>query len=117
MKRALRGPAVRSGGETRLRSWVKSATWRLSGVIILGGITYAMTRNWKETTVITAVFHTLRFILYYFHERAWAHVGWGKHTHPLSHLPVREDLSTEDHEAIRSLLDERKCLVRPEYEI
>ncbi len=103
--------------ETRLRSWAKSTSWRLSGVIILGGISYAMTRNWEQTTVITTVFHTLRFILYYLHERWWARIRWGRVHHPLSYLPVRADLTPEDHEAIRKLLEERKCLTRPEYEI
>lgn len=103
--------------ETHLRSWAKSATWRLVGIVILGGLSYAMTRDWKQTTVITAVFHTLRFVLYYYHERLWARVAWGKRRHPLSHLPVKADLTPEDHDAIRKLLADRQCLVRPDYEI
>jgi uncharacterized membrane protein len=103
--------------ETRLRSWTKSATWRVTGIVILGGISYAMTRNWEQTTVITAVFHTVRFLLYYYHERWWAHVTWGRKAHPLSYLPVRDDMTHGDHEAVKRLLKERNCLERPDYEI
>lgn len=103
--------------ETRLRSWAKSTTWRITGIVILGGISYAMTRDVKQTTIITSVFHVLRFVLYYYHERAWSKVAWGRELHPLSHLPVRTDLTPGDHEAIEKLLKERKCLVGPEYEI
>ncbi len=103
--------------ETRLRSWAKSVTWRLVGIIILGGISYAMTRDWKETTVITTVFHTLRFVLYYYHERAWMRIKWGTEAHPLSHLPVKKDLSAADHEAIRKMMQERNWLTSQEYEI
>lgn len=103
--------------ETHIRSWAKSVTWRIIGIIILGGISYAMTHNWEQTTIITAVFHTTRFILYYFHERIWARIAWGKIEHPLAHFPVRENLSAEDHEAVRKLLAERKCLANADYEI
>jgi uncharacterized membrane protein len=103
--------------ETHLRSWTKSVTWRLIGIVMLGGLSYAMTRDWKQTTVITTVFHTLRFVLYYFHERIWARIRWGTKLHPLSHLPVREDLTSDDHQAIRKLLEERQCLSGTEYEI
>lgn len=103
--------------ETRLRSWAKSVTWRLAGIIILGGISYVMTRDWKETTVITAVFHTLRFVLYYYHERVWMRIAWGLQPHPLSHLPVRKNLTAADREAIKKLLAERNWLAGGEYEI
>lgn len=65
-------------GETHARSWVKSIVWRLIGVFILGGITYAFTRDWAETTWITIIFHVIRTVLYYLHERTWERVDWGK---------------------------------------
>ncbi len=103
--------------ETRLRSWSKSVTWRLIGIAVLGGISYAMTRDWEQTTVITAVFHSLRFVLYYYHERLWARIPWGRVDHPLSCLPVRDGLTPEDYAAVRHLLKDRNCLLGPEYEI
>ncbi len=97
--------------ETRLRSWTKSASWRITGVVILGGISYVMTRDWEQTTIITTVFHTVRFLLYYAHERWWARIRWGRVHHPLAHLPIRGDLTPDDLEAIRKLLEERECLL------
>lgn len=103
--------------ETHLRSWAKSISWRIIGIVILGAISYAFTRNWEQTTWITVIFHSLRLVLYYFHERWWERISWGKIKHPLSHLPVKEDLTPEDHEAIRNFLRERKCLSGQDYEI
>ncbi|MBM4144484.1 MAG: DUF2061 domain-containing protein [Lentisphaerae bacterium] len=103
--------------ETRLRSWAKSASWRIVGIVLLGGISYALTRNWEQTTVITAVFHALRFVLYYYHERCWARIAWGTTPHPLSHLPVKRHLTPEDHAAVAKLLRDRDCLETSDYEI
>src|ERR1035437_2446643 len=103
--------------ETHIRSWAKSVSWRIIGIFILGGITYAFTRNWEQTTWITIIFHTVRLVLYYYHERWWERVSWGRINHPLSHLPVKEGLTLEDDEAILNLLRERKCLSGPDYEI
>ncbi len=90
--------------DTKIRSWVKSITWRILGVIILGAITYWITGSWKEMTAITIIFHTIRIILYYFHERIWEHCKWGKIQHPLCELPVKEKLKPEDLEKIREKL-------------
>ena len=103
--------------ETHWRSWAKSVTWRLVGVVMLGGISYAMTRDLKQTTVITTIFHTLRFVLYYYHERLWTRIRWGVRKHPLAHLPVKDGLTPDDQEAVRRVLAERNCLNQPDYEI
>jgi uncharacterized membrane protein len=103
--------------ETHLRSWMKSFSWRIVGIVLLGGISYAFTKDWKQTTWITIIFHGIRTVLYYLHERWWERISWGRIKHPLSHLPVKRDLAPEDHEAIRNLLRERKCLSMQDYEI
>jgi len=103
--------------ELHARSWAKSVTWRVMGIIILGVISYAITRNWAQTTIITVIFHSLRLILYYFHERIWERISWGKLKHPLSRFPVKENLTVKDYEAIRKFLEERNCLSRLNYEI
>jgi uncharacterized membrane protein len=87
-----------------IRSWAKSVTWRLIGILILGGLTYAATGDWKETGAITLLFNGIRFILYYFHERAWDRIPWGTCQHPLSCLPVRRDLAPGDYETIQDFL-------------
>jgi len=104
--------------DTKKRSWAKSITWRLIGVFILGLISYVVTHDWSKTTSITVAFHAIRLVLYYFHERAWEIVSWGRIRHPLSHLAMRENLAEEDYRTIEKLLREREYLARaPEYEI
>lgn len=104
--------------DTRRRSWAKSITWRLAGVVILGFISYAFTRDWGATTGITVVFHTIRLVLYYTHERLWERVSWGRITHPLAHLQLRDDLTSEEVCAIQELLRGEEYLAEgPEYQI
>ena len=90
--------------DTKKRSVVKSITWRVIGVIILGIISYLITGNWKEMTIITLLFHGIRLIMYYYHERLWERVSWGKLKHPLAELPLRENLKPEDFEIVRKKL-------------
>ncbi len=65
-------------GEQKRRSWLKSLVWRVIGIFVLGGISWAITRNWEQTSVITITFHTIRLVLYYVHERYWDNVEWGR---------------------------------------
>jgi len=64
--------------ERKVRSWIKSLTWRVLGIIILVSISFAYTCDIKQTTAITLIFHLIRFILYYIHERIWLKFSWGK---------------------------------------
>ena len=54
--------------------------------------------------MITLVFHIIRIILYYFHERFWERITWGKIKHPLSVLSVKGELLPEHLEIIRKNL-------------
>ncbi|MEW6355121.1 MAG: DUF2061 domain-containing protein [Planctomycetota bacterium] len=104
--------------DTRRRAWAKSLSWRILGIVILGAITYLVTGNWKATGGITIFFHSLRLVLYYWHERLWERITWGRLRHPLSHIPVRADLTAEDYELIEGILAERRYLAeQPEYHI
>ncbi len=103
--------------ETHGRSWAKSFSWRIVGIFLLGGISYAYTKDWKQTTWITIVFHGIRTVLYYFHERWWERISWGRIKHPLSHLEVKDHLTAEDHETIRGILRERDFLKTQDYQI
>ncbi len=67
--------------ETKLRSFTKSMAWRISGVFILGVIAYLFTGAWTESLKISSAFNILRFVLYYFHERMWLRIEWGKVRH------------------------------------
>lgn len=64
--------------DSKIRSWTKSITWRILGIIILACITYYLTLDLKQTTWITIIFHSIRLVLYYVHERTWEHISWGR---------------------------------------
>ena len=51
-------------------------------------------------TTITVLFHGIRMIMYYYHERLWERVSWGKLKHPLAGLPVKGELTPEDLEIV-----------------
>jgi uncharacterized membrane protein len=91
--------------ETHTRAWIKSIVWRLMGIVILGAISFAITRSWREMSLITILFHSIRVVLYYLHERAWERIQWGRIKHPLSVLPVRKTLSPEDLNIVRNQLE------------
>ncbi len=90
--------------ETPARAWVKSLVWRLLGIAILGAISWVITHDWKEMSLITLLFHSIRMLLYYIHERLWNRVGWGRIRHPLSIFPVNQVIRPEDRETIRGQL-------------
>lgn len=90
--------------DTKLRSWIKSIVWRIIGIFILGVIVYFITGSLKEMTIITLLFHGIRVILYYFHERIWEKITWGKIKHPLSELPVKNNLNKKDLKIIANKL-------------
>jgi len=85
---------------------MKSLVWRLIGIFVLGAISYAITGDWKKMTLITMLFHSIRVVLYYYHERVWERISWGRSKHPLSELPVKEKPTPEDLEIIARKLKE-----------
>jgi len=58
-------------GETHVRSASKSVIWRIVGILILVAVTYAYTRKWIQTGLITFIHHGVFLIVFYFHERLW----------------------------------------------
>jgi len=90
--------------ETHTRAWIKSIVWRIFGIAILGAISWIVTHNWKEMSLITILFHSIRVVLYYVHERIWERIQWGRIKHPLSVLPVKKALNPEDLKIARSQL-------------
>jgi uncharacterized membrane protein len=90
--------------DSRKRSIAKSVSWRILGIIILGIIAYAVTGDFKEMTIITIIFHGIRLVLYYFHERLWERISWGKIEHPLAELRVKKKLTKEELNIIKEKL-------------
>jgi uncharacterized membrane protein len=94
----------KKGFETHARAWVKSFVWRLIGIVILGVISLKVTGSLKEMSLITLLFHSIRVVLYYVHERIWEKIDWGRIKHPLSNIPVTKELKPEDLQFIKSQL-------------
>lgn len=53
------------------RSALKSFIWRIVGVVIMAIITYAYTRKWIQTGLITVIHHGVFLYVFYAHERIW----------------------------------------------
>jgi uncharacterized membrane protein len=64
--------------EARHRSLIKNITWRIVASITTALLAYLVTGNWKLSFGIGSLDVIAKFILYYFHERAWNKLTWGK---------------------------------------
>jgi len=65
-----------------VRSWTKSFTWRVLGIVIYILLSYLITGSWVKASLITFVFHAIRVVLYVLHERIWELTAWGRATNP-----------------------------------
>lgn len=74
--------------DTHKRSWIKSIVWRVIGIFMLGGIAWLFTHSWEQTSLITIIFHAIRTVLYYFHERVWERIRWGKKNHAVGDYAI-----------------------------
>jgi uncharacterized membrane protein len=64
--------------ETRRRSIAKSIVWRLICIIVSVFTSFFLTARWDLAVAISASYNIITMILYYFHERFWNRVEWGK---------------------------------------
>lgn len=65
-------------GETKRRSIVKAITWRTLGTIDTILIAYFLTGEVKTAVSIGGIEVFTKMILYFFHERIWNLINWGK---------------------------------------
>ena len=65
-------------GESRLRSLTKALTYRvliiLSDIVVL----YLLTGSYGLTLAFVIVSNAVTAVEYYFHERLWSGVAWGR---------------------------------------
>ena len=64
--------------DSKKRSIAKSISYRIICIIMLSFITYLITGSIVEMTYIVIVFQTIQTFVYYFHERLWEKINWGK---------------------------------------
>ncbi|MGC4250292.1 MAG: DUF2061 domain-containing protein [Sphingobium sp.] len=65
------------GKESNPRSLVKAISWRTLGSIDTFILGLLFTQNVKAAGAIASTEVITKILLYYFHERAWAQIGWG----------------------------------------
>lgn len=66
--------------ETHLRSIVKGISWRIIATLTTMIVVFILTGEMLLALGIGIVDNMLKFVLYYFHERGWNIVLWGKIT-------------------------------------
>jgi uncharacterized membrane protein len=64
--------------ETHPRSLAKSISYRVLSVSVDGAVAYFFTRNIILSAGIVLLVDTYSTLLYYLHERIWAHIRWGR---------------------------------------
>ena len=64
--------------ETKTRSLLKTIIWRIVATLITWGTIYFYTGKLAESIKITIAAALIGMTAYYFHERIWNNIQWGK---------------------------------------
>jgi uncharacterized membrane protein len=64
--------------EKHFRSVIKSITWRALATLTTITLVYLFTGDLTISLEIGAIEVVAKLLIYYFHERAWGWIGWGK---------------------------------------
>ncbi|EHR04621.1 DUF2061 domain-containing protein [Bradyrhizobium sp. WSM471] len=64
--------------EAHVRSLLKAISWRLAGSLDTFVISFIVTGKAGLASAIASVEVVTKIFLYYFHERAWALIPWGR---------------------------------------
>lgn len=65
-------------GETINRSLVKTISWRLFVLVIDFSIAYLVTKNFDLSSKLALAKLIVASVFYFFHERIWTRINWGK---------------------------------------
>jgi uncharacterized membrane protein len=75
-------PGQRWGEERRIRSIVKAASWRLTGTLDTVVVSFLITGSLKASFSIGGLELFTKLTLYYFHERLWNRLHFGRQKLP-----------------------------------
>jgi uncharacterized membrane protein len=70
--------AILQNHESQSRSFAKAVSWRMTGTIDTCVISAIVTGKLTVAGSIAATELFTKVLLYYFHERIWAAVSWGR---------------------------------------
>jgi hypothetical protein len=63
---------------TKARSFVKSLSYRIWGTFSSWAVVYVITGKGSLATLIAFWETVVKVFIYYFHERAWNAINWGR---------------------------------------
>ncbi|WP_439129130.1 DUF2061 domain-containing protein [Polaribacter sp.] len=66
------------GSEKPLRSVLKALSWRVIGTLDTLVVSYVLTGEIALATSIASIDFLTKLVLYFFHERIWNKIKWGK---------------------------------------
>lgn len=73
-------------GVTKTRSLLKSITWRIVGTLDTMMISYLLTGKLNIALSIGSIEIFTKMILYFFHERIWNFISWGRRKEEVANL-------------------------------
>jgi len=95
-----------SDGDSHTRTIVKAVSWRVIATLTTMTIIFLFTRKIILSLGVGLVEVIAKITFYYFHERTWHNISWGKNKHPLSNLPVKRELEPKDMAIVKNKLKE-----------
>jgi adenylylsulfate kinase len=63
--------------EHRLRSLLKTISWRMIATLTMAGLVYLFTGKFALAAKVGLLEAMLKMVFYYLHERAWGRICWG----------------------------------------
>jgi len=60
------------------RSLLKGIVWEGISFIITTLAVFIFYGNWKTSIKFSFIFALIKIVLFFFHERLWKNIGWGK---------------------------------------
>ena len=64
--------------ESTKRSIAKSISWRLLATVITASIAWGITKQWELAATIGLADTTVKFFIYFAHERTWNRIDFGR---------------------------------------
>ena len=72
-------PPVVRRGDSHARSIAKAVSWRITGSLDTFILALLITGSGKWAGSIAVAEMVTKIVIYYFHERVWSWVRWGRH--------------------------------------
>ena len=68
--------------ENNRRTFAKAATWQLIGFVVMTAVNYFYVGSFKSGLELSVLLTSIGLVTYYFHERFWARISWGRFAMP-----------------------------------